>query len=102
MTLEEIKKLTEPILRKNSVEYAGVFGSVARGEASKDSDVDILVRFSKDISLLDHIGVAQELEDVLNRKVDLVTERSLKNSLVPSVKKDLKILYGQIKRPELL
>jgi hypothetical protein len=79
-----------------------VFGSVARGEAKPNSDVDVLVRFSKDISLLDHIGIAYELEDAIGQKVDLITERSLKKYVVPNVKKDLRVFYGQGQRQDLL
>jgi predicted nucleotidyltransferase len=102
MSMEELKHKIIPILRANNVEYAAVFGSVARGDAGPNSDVDILVRFGKDISLLDHIGVAYELQDSLGKKVDLVTERSLSKYLAPVIKKDLQILYGQTARSDLL
>lgn len=102
MSLEEVSNKIGSILKTHGAEYAAVFGSFARGEAGPDSDVDILVRFNKDISLLDHIGVAQELEDTLKQKVDLVTERGLSEDAVPNVKKDLKVLYGQVQRPDLL
>ncbi len=102
MTLAEMKEKILPVLKRSGVEYAGVFGSVARGETSSESDIDILVRFNRDISLLDHIGVAQELEDMLGQKVDLITERSLSKYVVPNVKKDIKILYGQGQRSDLL
>lgn len=103
MTIEDIKIKATPVLLANKIEYAAVFGSVARNEARPDSDVDILVRFSKerDISLLDHIGVAQDLEDVLHTKVDLITEKSLKEHVAPNVKKDLIVLYGNGQRQDL-
>lgn len=100
-TIEDIRTKAIPILRANGVEYAALFGSAARGETRDDSDIDILVRFSQDISLLDHIGVAYELKDVLGQKVDLVTERSLHRLLAPRVKRDLKVLYGQGQRSDL-
>ncbi len=90
-----------PILHANGVEYAAIFGSAARGQTTPNSDVDILVRFNKPISLLDHIGVAQELEDILRQKVDLITEQSLNKYVVPNVKKDLIVLYGQGQRSDL-
>lgn len=101
MKLEEIRNKITPILKTHGAEYVAVFGSVARGETRSDSDVDILVRFNKDISLLDHIGIAYELEDAIGHKVDLITERSLSKYLVPTVKQDLKILYGQGQRSDL-
>ena len=101
MTLEEIKAKATPILRANSVEYAAVFGSVARGQLRPDSDIDLLVRYSKVPGLLGHIGLAQTLEDALHSKIDLVTERSLKKSLAQFVKKDLHVLYGETVRSDL-
>lgn len=101
MNIEEIKIKAIPILRANGVEYAAVFGSAARGEARPDSDVDLLVRFGKDISLLDHIGAAYQLQDLLGRRVDLITEGSLIEDAIPKVKEDLKVLYGTATRPDL-
>ena len=54
-----------------------VFGSVARGEAGPESDLDILVEMEPGKSLLDHIALMQDLEDLLQRKVDVVNERAL-------------------------
>ena len=54
-----------------------VFGSVARGEARPDSDIDVLVEFEPGRTLLDRIGLMQDLEDLLGRKVDVVTEKAL-------------------------
>ncbi len=66
-----IRKIT-PILRHNGVVTAGIFGSYARGEQNRKSDVDILVKFRGKKSLLDLVGLKLELEDMLGRKVDLV------------------------------
>ncbi|HKP52622.1 MAG TPA: nucleotidyltransferase family protein [Chloroflexia bacterium] len=54
-----------------------VFGSVARGEATSNSDLDLLVQFAPGYSLLDLIAIKQDLEDLLGRKVDVVTEAAL-------------------------
>jgi uncharacterized protein len=54
-----------------------VFGSVARGEAGPESDVDLLVEFEPATSLLEHIALLQDLEDILSRKVDVVNEKAL-------------------------
>ena len=69
------------MLRKHDVRKAGVFGSVARGEATPESDIDLLVDAPKDISLLDFIHIMHELEDVLGRKVDLAEYDAIKPTL---------------------
>ena len=69
--IEDIKKKILPILKKYGVKKAGVFGSIVRGEAKEDSDIDILVEIDNKISLLDFIGLKLELEEALRRKVDL-------------------------------
>ena len=101
MTLDKIREKIVPVLKANNVEYAAVFGSVARGEEKEGSDVDILIRYSTSPGLFKHIGLAQNLEDALQTKVDLVTEGSLKKALVSNVKKDLRVLYGQTQRSGL-
>jgi predicted nucleotidyltransferase len=55
-----------------------VFGSVARGEADEQSDIDLLVEFEPNRSLLDHAGLWVELQELLGVKVDVVSERGLK------------------------
>lgn len=54
-----------------------VFGSVVRGDARPDSDVDFLVDLEPGRSLLDRVALVQDLEDLLHRKVDVVTDRTL-------------------------
>ncbi len=55
-----------------------LFGSVARNEARSDSDVDFLIDLERDWSLLDRIALIQDLEDLLGRKVDVVTAKGLR------------------------
>lgn len=83
LDIEKIKNKIIPILKRNFVTKAGIFGSYTRGEQKKDSDIDILVEISKPISLLDFVGLKQELEDTLGIKVDLVEYNSIK----PLIKK---------------
>lgn len=54
-----------------------IFGSVVRGKADSDSDLDLLVAFEPDRSLLDLIGLKQDLRDLLGREVDVVSERGV-------------------------
>jgi predicted nucleotidyltransferase len=82
---------TQPVLK------AWLFGSYARGEQHPDSDVDILVVFDqetrKGVSLLKHIGIALDLEDLLGRKVDLVTDGTLLPIIRESAEKDKVLIY---------
>ncbi len=66
------KKIIVEILKKHGVKRAAVFGSFARGEEKKKSDIDILVEVPEKMSLLGFIGLELEIEDKLKRKVDLV------------------------------
>lgn len=95
LELSTIKTTVTPILKKNHVNYAAVFGSYARGEANEDSDIDLLVKFDQPISLLKLIHVENELEDILQRKVDLITIGGLNPKIKPYIFKDLKLIYGQ-------
>lgn len=54
-----------------------VFGSLSRGEGNENSDLDLLVTLEKGRSLLDLVGLKQDLEDLIHRPVDVVTERAL-------------------------
>lgn len=82
---------TQPVLR------AWLFGSYARGEQTPDSDVDILVVFDqkngKRVSLLKHIGIALGLEDLIGKKVDLITEGTLLPFAQETAEKDKVLIY---------
>lgn len=70
--------------------YIGIYGSYARGENKKGSDLDILIDFKGRVNLLDIIGLEQELSLLLGIKVDLVTKRSLSEYVKVYVERDLK------------
>jgi len=72
-------------LRELGVATLEIFGSVARGQARDDSDVDLLVTFSRPVGLLRFVEVKQRLEEILGRRVDLVLRRSLKPALREAV-----------------
>lgn len=76
-----IRERVLPVLRRHGITRAGVFGSVVRGEATPESDVDILVELDEQASLLDFIGIKLELEDVLGRRVDLGQYAAIKPGL---------------------
>ena len=77
-TLDWIKKKIVPILKKHAVKRAAIFGSFARGEAEEKSDVDILIEYkTKTKSLFDLVDLKSDLEKTLDRKVDVITYRSI-------------------------
>lgn len=71
--LNKLKPLIAKILRKNGIKKAGLFGSYARGEQKKNSDIDILIEPAKGMSLFDVVGIELELKKLLGKKVDLLT-----------------------------
>ncbi|HLD55036.1 MAG TPA: nucleotidyltransferase family protein [Candidatus Nanoarchaeia archaeon] len=75
-SIKSIKQKIIPILKKNKVIKAGIFGSYARGEQKKNSDIDILVKISKPMGF-SFMTLQFELEKELNQKVDLITYKSL-------------------------
>jgi uncharacterized protein len=82
MTLEELRKeKREAILRicaEHGARNVRVFGSVARGEAEEQSDIDLLVEMEPGRTLLDLGGLLMDLRSLLGQNVDVVTERGLK------------------------
>ncbi|HUU76202.1 MAG TPA: nucleotidyltransferase family protein [Methanoregulaceae archaeon] len=93
-TAEETRALfTEriPDLRKKfGIRKIGIFGSVAQGKASEESDVDVLVEFEEGQASFDHfMELIQYLEDLLGKRVDLVTTRGLSPYLRPSIEQEV-------------
>ena len=82
MNVEELLKAKRDDILRIAAKYGArnvrVFGSVVRGEARPDSDVDFLVDMEPGRSLLDMGGLLMDLRDALGREVDVVTERGLK------------------------
>ena len=95
--IKELKAKIVPVLKKYGVVRAGLFGSVVRGEAKMKSDIDILVEFESKakMSLLDFVGFKLELEEVLDKKVDLVEYLSIKALIKDQVlAQEINILSG--------
>ena len=81
------------LCRKNGIIKLGVFGSVARGTATGESDLDLLVHFSESQSLLTHVRIERELSQLLGIKVDLLTEEAISPYLRDIIKKELQVVY---------
>ncbi len=70
------------------VKRLGLFGSVARGDASADSDIDILVEFSQPVGM-EIVDLAIELEELLQSRVDLVSKKAIQPRMLPYIEKDI-------------
>ena len=90
MDQSEIKNIILSHLKGFNPIKVGIFGSFARGDNKKGSDIDILVEFKESPSLLTLIKLENELSEIIGVKVDLVTTGALKNNRIKkSIKKDL-------------
>ena len=81
------------ICRQNDVVKVAIFGSMARGEADEQSDIDLLVEFSKRKSLLALVALERTISTALGKKVDLLTEAEISPYLRDNIQRDLKVLY---------
>ena len=77
MDLEKQRDEMIEIAARHGARNVRVFGSVARGEAGSESDIDLLVELEADRSFLDLVGLGQDLDELLQRKVDVLTDASL-------------------------
>ena len=93
MIKEEIQHKISPILEKYDVKYAGVFGSAARGEERTDSDIDIVVSIGREMGIYEFMALQYELEEILNKKVDLVSREAINKYIRPYIEKDLINIY---------
>ncbi|MGE0089145.1 MAG: nucleotidyltransferase family protein [Bacteroidales bacterium] len=91
---QKISKIILASLKRFNPEIIGLFGSYSRNENTKNSDIDILVRFKESISMFQLIRIENDLSEKLGIKVDLVTEGAIKNTRLKSrIEKDLQIIY---------
>ncbi|PIY68968.1 hypothetical protein COY90_03130 [Candidatus Roizmanbacteria bacterium CG_4_10_14_0_8_um_filter_39_9] len=90
MDIQKTKEQIMPIIRKHNISKAALFGSIVTGKMHKNSDIDLLVEVPNSMSLFDFIGIKIELEEKLNKKVDLVEYKGIKPALKNS------ILAGQL------
>ena len=98
MLSKEVKDII-PVIQQyftnKPIEYAYLFGSCSRGEETKDSDIDLLVRLSPSASvgLFEYVDMAMNLQDIIGRKVDLVEEDGVADFAKPYVNNDKIKIY---------
>ncbi|HDP98547.1 MAG TPA: nucleotidyltransferase [bacterium] len=87
--LKILKSVKQEVRYQYKAELKGIFGSYSRDEQSEGSDVDILVRFLPGATLIDLSGLGNFLEQRLQSKVDIVSERALRKEIESYVNNDL-------------
>ena len=75
--IEKYKEILLEILKKHEVKKASLFGSIVREEMTTDSDIDLIIEFKGDKSLLNLAALQIELEETLRLKVDILTYNSI-------------------------
>jgi len=88
------KAITE-ICEKNGITFVGVFGSIARKEDNEHSDVDLLISFAGEKSLLDLVRLEREFAQVIGRDVDLLTKSSVSKYLRKQIESDIRVIYDK-------
>ena len=98
-TINDIKKLTEPIFKEYGVEKAYIFGSYARGDYNENSDIDIIIS-SKNIRSLLIIGaILEALKLVLQKEVDLIEEECFEDQEMDEIDQEF---YNKIKKERVM
>lgn len=93
MDKKKLKELMVPALEGKGVLKAALFGSTARGDATIDSDIDILIELEASKTLLDLCGIKIELEELLKKKVDLVTYGGINPLLKDNILSEQDVFY---------
>ncbi|MDH5719857.1 MAG: nucleotidyltransferase family protein [Spirochaetia bacterium] len=87
--LQVIKSWKQKARDNYKIDMIALFGSWAKGEAKPDSDIDILINFLPEASLFDWVNLAQDMEEELHHRVDLVPQSNLKQNLRSYIENDL-------------
>ena len=86
---QTLKQNKQSLRQEFNVKELGIFGSYVRGEQKENSDVDILIDFSRTPGLFDYMKVENHLSDLLHKKVDLVMKGSLKSTIGKNIMREV-------------
>ena len=92
-SIDEIRRRIEPVAKKHGVSMVWLFGSYARGEATETSDVDLLIEGGRIRTLFQLSALRLELEEVLEKPVDLITIGNNDKDFLNRIRQDEVILY---------
>ena len=93
LTISQIKEKVIPTLQEAGVVRSSLFGSIARGEDTSESDIDILVEFEKPVGFFSFCHLQNQLQDILKKNVDLLTYKSVHPLIKDYISRDeVKIL----------
>ncbi|MDR1312181.1 MAG: nucleotidyltransferase domain-containing protein [Deltaproteobacteria bacterium] len=93
-SIEDIRRIVEPIARRHGAERVWLFGSYARGEARADSDIDLLVESGKIKCLFKFTDFYLDLAEAFNLELDIVTKKYLWEEFAEQVEKEEILIYG--------
>ena len=93
MSIMEITRKITPVLKEYNVSYAGIFGSVARGDDRPESDVDIVVSVDATMGIYKFMELQDRLESAVGREVDLVSKNAIQKYLEPGINRDIVTVY---------
>ena len=93
LIIDNYKRKLSGICKRNDIVFMAIFGSSLREDFGDDSDIDLLVRFSKPKSLLDLARIERIFSEALGRKADLLTEASISPYLKDTIEREMKVFY---------
>ena len=91
LTIEEIKKTVAEIAPKYNLKRVTLFGSRAKGTATENSDVDLIVDFPKGTSLITHISLKYDLEDLFGLSVDVISRGGITKDSLLEIEREVEI-----------
>ena len=93
MNKDDIYRKLADLLKDRGASKVAVFGSYVKDMENPDSDIDVIVEFSKRKTLLELVRIEREVSEALGIKVDLLTEKSISPYMIESIKNEMRVIY---------